>query len=260
MARNNQSNFKIANVLLFITLSLFVIKISAQTKLMKIEGGIYLPLYSLDSQKIKVKSFEMDNYQVSNADFLAFVLKYPEWRKSKAKKIFVDGSYLRQWTSDTGFSDSIGDHPVVNISWFAAKNYCACQGKRLAKTAEWELSAQASEMNVNGYKDKKFNQWLLDWVAKPQPENRRKRGSTFRNVYGVYDMHGLVWEWTYDFNSALTTGESRENGGLDKSKFCGGGSFSSKDVRNYAAFMRYAMRSSLKAKYCVANLGFRCVR
>lgn len=243
-----------------ILLSLFVFNISAQTKLMKIEGGTYLPLYSLDSQKIHVKSFQMDNFQVSNAEYLEFVKNNPAWKKSKAKKLFVDAGYLKQWSSDTSFSDSIGNHPVVSISWFAAKSYCACQNKRLASTAEWELVAQASETSVNGYKDKKFNQWLLDWVAKPQPENRRKRGSTFRNVYGIYDMHGLVWEWTYDFNSALTTGESRENGGLDNSKFCGGGSFSAKDVRNYAAFMRFAMRSSLKAKYCVSNIGFRCVK
>jgi sulfatase modifying factor 1 len=244
----------------FIFLFLSGFKISAQTKLMKIGGGIYLPLYSLDSQKIKVMPFQLDNYLVSNAEYLAFVKNYPEWKKSKVKKLFVDDGYLKHWKSDTSFSDSIKDNPVVNISWFAAKTYCACQGKRLATTSEWELAAQASETSVNGYKDKKFNQWLLDWVAKPQPINKRKRGSTFKNFYGVYDMHGLVWEWTYDFNSALTTGESRENGGLDNSKFCGGGSFSSKDVRNYAAFMRYAMRSSLKAKYCVSNIGFRCAK
>lgn len=245
-------------ILIFIV---FGFKNSAQTRLMPIEGGFYLPLYSLDTQKIKVASFQIDNYQVSNRDYLAFVKKNPAWQKSKIKKLFTDGGYLRHWTSDTIFSDSISNYPVVNVSWFAAKKYCECQGKRLPTNAEWELVGQASQTNKNGsFQDKKFNQWLLDWVAKPQAANKRARGSTFRNYYGIYDMHGLVWEWTYDFNSALTTGESRENGGLDKSKFCGGGSFSSKDVRNYAAFMRYAMRSSLKAKYCVANLGFRCAK
>ena len=73
-------------------------------------------------------------------------------------------------------------------------------------------------------------------------------------------MHGLVWEWTYDFNSALTTGESRGNASLDNTFFCGGGSYSSKDLTNYVAFLRYALRSSLKANYTVQNLGFRCVK
>jgi len=239
---------------------LFVFKISAQAKVVSIEGGIYKPLYSLDSQKIKVEPFKIDIFSVSNQEYLEFVKKYPEWQKSKIKKIFADISYLRHWTSDTGFDATLANQPVVNISWFAAKKYCECQGKRLVTNAEWELVAQASEKKKLGNLDPKFNQWLLDWVAKPQPLAHRKRGSTFKNAYGVYDMHGLIWEWTYDFNSALTTGESRENGGLDKSKFCGGGSFSAKDVRNYASFMRFAMRSSLKAKYCVNNLGFRCAQ
>ena len=85
-------------------------------------------------------------------------------------------------------------------------------------------------------------------------------GSTFKNYYGVWDLHGLVWEWTFDFNSALTTGESRGNSGLDNTFFCGGGSFASKDINNYASFMRFASRSSVKAKYGVPNLGFRCVK
>jgi sulfatase modifying factor 1 len=32
------------------------------------------------------------------------------------------------------------------------------------------------------------------------------------------------------------------------------------DLMNYAAFMRYAFRGSIKAKYAVQNLGFRCVK
>lgn len=234
-------------------------KILAQTQLISIGAGTYLPLYSLDTQKVAVAPFKIDNYAVSNAEFLEFVRLYPEWQKSKAKRLFVDANYLRHWTNDTHFDPAIANQPVVNISWFAAKKYCECQGKRLPNTAEWELVAQASQKEKNGYKDEKFNQWLLEWVAKPPPKNKN-RGSTFKNVYGVYDMHGLVWEWTHDYNSALTTGESRENGGLDSSLFCGGGSFSSKDVRNYAAFLRFAMRSSLKAKYGVGNLGFRCAQ
>lgn len=232
---------------------------SAQTKLIPIGGGIYLPLYSLDSQKVAVASFKIDNYQVSNAEFLDFVCQYPEWQKSKAKKLFVDANYLRHWTDNEYFAPEMANQPVVNVSWFAAKKYCECQGKRLPTTAEWELVAQASQKDKNGYKDENFNQWLLDWVAKPASKNKN-RGSTFKNIYGVYDMHGLVWEWTHDFNSALTTGESRGNSDLSDNLFCGGGSFSSKDLRNYAAFMRFAMRSSLKAKYCVGNLGFRCAQ
>ena len=48
--------------------------------------------------------------------------------------------------------------------------------------------------------------------------------------------------------------------GLDRQLFCGGGSQGARDVQIYPAFMRYGFRSSLKANYCVHNLGFRCAK
>ena len=81
-----------------------------------------------------------------------------------------------------------------------------------------------------------------------------------RNVYGVVGLHGLVWEWTLDFNSALVTGESRADASLDRSRYCGSGAAGAGDFEDYAAFMRYAFRSSLEARYTVPNLGFRGVR
>ncbi len=226
----------------------------------KIRGGVYVPMYTKDIQKTEVNGFEMDIYPVTNSDFLAFIKSNPDWSRSIVKSIFADSSYLKQWNSDVSFNENIAGSPVVNISWFAAKKYCECQGKRLPETAEWEMAAKASETKADASKDPAFNQWVLNWVTKPSPSKLPAVGSTYKNFFGVYDLHGLVWEWTYDFNSALTTGESRGNTSLDNTMFCGGGSFASKDLNNYASFMRFAMRSSVKAKYCVANLGFRCVK
>lgn len=225
-----------------------------------IQGGIYLPLYSKNIQEIMVNSFFMDVYPVTNADYLAFITDNPDWSKTEVKSLFADSNYLNQWKSDFIFDPETANSPVVNISWFAAKKYCECQGKRLPETAEWELAARASETKGDAGKDPAFNQWVLNWVTKPNPVTLPSVGSTFKNFFGVYDLHGLVWEWTYDFNSALTTGESRGNSSLDNNLFCGGGSFASKDITNYASFMRYALRSSIKAKYCIANVGFRCVK
>lgn len=233
---------------------------STAPSMVLVKGGSYLPLYSKNVEKTEVKSFYMDVYAVTNNDFLAFVKTNPEWRKNNVKSIFADSSYLKQWDSDLSFNKNIANSPVVNVSWFAAKKYCECQGKRLPETAEWELSAKASETKADASKDAGFNQLVLNWVTKPNPATLPAVGSTFKNFYGIYDLHGLVWEWTYDFNNALTTGESRGNSSLDDALFCGGGSFASKDLNNYASFMRFAMRSSIKAKYCVANLGFRCVK
>lgn len=225
-----------------------------------VKGGSYLPLYSLDSQKVLVKDFLMDVYPITNNEYLQFLKSNRNWLKSNAKRIFADSNYLSHWKTDTSFQTNLSNSPVVNVSWFAAKKYCECQNKRLASTPEWEIAARASETQVDATKDKKFNQWVLNWVSKPNPKVLPNVGYTFKNYFGIYDLHGLVWEWTYDFNSALTTGESRGNSGLDNTLFCGGGSFASKDINNYASFMRFATRSSLKANYCVPNVGFRCVK
>ena len=46
----------------------------------------------------------------------------------------------------------------------------------------------------------------------------------------------------------------------DKDLFCGSGSVNATDLMNYAAFMRYAFRGSIKANYTTKNLGFRCAK
>ena len=78
------------------------------------------------------------------------------------------------------------------------------------------------------------------------------------NDAGVWDLHGLVWEWVEDFNSSLVTGESRADAALERSLFCGSGALGASAFLDYAAFMRQALRSSLRASYTMRNLGFRC--
>jgi formylglycine-generating enzyme required for sulfatase activity len=69
--------------------------------MVKIKGGEYIPLYGRDSMKVSINDFSMDVYPVTNKEFLEYVKKYPKWQKSKAIKLFVDDSYLRDWKSDT---------------------------------------------------------------------------------------------------------------------------------------------------------------
>jgi sulfatase modifying factor 1 len=228
-----------------------------------IQGGTYVPLYSLDSGKVKVASFYMDKYPVTNSEFEKFIAQYPAWRKDKVKPIFADKKYLDYWQFPNKLAKILlvlKNSPVVNVSWFAAKKYCECQGKRLATVDEWEFVALASETKKNASNDSKFYQKILDWYGKSLPNKLPGVGKNFKNIYGVYDIHGLVWEWNLDFISALATKDSRDGNNLDKNEFCGAGSKGAKNPSNYAAFMRYAMRSSLKANYNIPNVGFRCVK
>ncbi|MEI7782572.1 MAG: formylglycine-generating enzyme family protein, partial [Planctomycetota bacterium] len=69
-----------------------------------------------------------------------------------------------------------------------------------------------------------------------------------------------VWEWVDDFNTAMVTGESRADNGVERDLFCGAGAAGAQDTGNYAAFMRLALRSSLQANNTTTALGFRCAR
>lgn len=230
------------------------------TPMVFIKGGTYIPLYGKQGNQVAVTTFYMDVYPVTNAHFLAFVKKNKRWQKSNVKRIFADENYLSNWKKNTEIGDvKLNNRPVTNVSWYAANAYCECQGKRLATVDEWEFVAMASEKEPDARKDKTYNQYILDWYEKTKAYENEV-GQTFKNYYGVYDMHGLVWEWTADFNSILITGESRSDVTTDKNLFCGSGSLNASDLMNYAAFMRYAFRGSTKADYTIRNLGFRCVK
>lgn len=233
---------------------------NCQSKMVPIKGGNYIPLYGRDFVKVSIDDFSMDVYPVTNKEFLDFVKKNPKWQRSNAIKLFVDASYLRDWKSDTILNATQKlNSPITNVSWFAAKNYCENQGKRLPTVDEWEYVAMANKTIPDARKLKEYNAFILSWYEKPKTFNLTI-GATFQNYWKVYDLHGLVWEWTSDFNSVLITGESRKDVDIDSDLFCGSAAVNATDLMNYAAFMRYAIRGSLKAKYTMKNLGFRCVK
>lgn len=228
-----------------------------------VKGGKYKPLYGSEnnSDELTVAPFYIDRYPVTNRSFLQFVKENPKWRRSKVKRLFADANYLKNWESDLILGpNALPDAPVTNISWFAAKAYCEYYGKRLPTVAEWELVAQASAKLADGSKDPNYIKQILEWYSKPTQKIIPVVGHNEKNFWGVYDMHGLVWEWTSDFFSALVTGESRGDSGLERNLFCGSGSVGASDFKNYPAFMRFAFRSSLKANYTTNNLGFRCAK
>lgn len=240
----------------------------------RISQGNYLPLFSIseadpkgflsltsqadksdrDLQKIKVGAFFLDQQPVTNEQFAEFVRNNPAWNKVNVKRIFAEKQYLAHLPSSKhGTLDSQDRRAVVNVSWFAAKAYCQWKGKRLTTLDEWEYVASR---DVPLGRDR----IILDWYARPSTDPLPEVGHTFRGAFGVWDMHGVVWEWVSDFNSALVTGESRGDNSLERSLFCGASSVGSTRPEDYTTFMRYALRNSLKANYTLPNVGFRCAR
>ena len=214
-----------------------------------------------DPKQVVVSEFLLDARPVTNGEFLEFVRANSNWRKSQVKRIFADENYLLDWAGDLEVGSKVDlNAPVTRISWFAARAYARWIGKRLPTTAEWELAGLADETVPNASENPAFRASLQQLYLSPTPERLRAVGGQTPNCYGVYDMHGLVWEWVADFSSAMVTGDARGDTGLDRLLFCGGGGLGSKDQTDFPTFMRFAFRSSLKASYTVPNLGFRCAK
>lgn len=226
-----------------------------------IKGGKYTPFWRNEKlqKPVKVNPFFMDAVPVTNGEFLKFVKANPEWQRSKVKRIFAGISYLRHWKSDLEPGPDVNPNsPVTNVSWFAAKAYAEWKGKRLPSISEWEYVAAAGLKSSDGLKNKKLNQKILEWYLLPKPERPAVVASGKPDNWGVYDMHGLVFEWVDDFNSIIASGISGDDAQSDF--FCGSGVVNSSDPANYAAFLRFAFRNGLKASYTVHDLGFRCAK
>ncbi len=236
---------------------------TVRTPMMLLPGGYYQPFFQSSPGKgktpvaslpVRIAAFRLETFPVTNGQFLDFVRQYPEWRKSQVKPIFADHQYLAKWRGDLELAGAhAASEPVTNVSWFAAQAYCEVRGLRLPTTEQWEYALADQGRNRN-----EIVQQSLQWFGSPNPAHFRGVGHDEANGFGIHDMVGLVWEWTLDHDSFMTGTEQRNTSGKDDAAFCGGGSTGVSDATDYPAFMRYALRTSLKAAYTVQNVGFRC--
>jgi formylglycine-generating enzyme len=186
---------------------------------------------------------------VTYAEYAAFVRAHPEWRKSQVTKLFAEDSYLADWKDDFTPPPESLQKPVTFVSWFAAGAFCEARGARLPKVAEWERFAGAT----------------APAPAKAQAGTAGDTPFRFAMGHPTADLAATplelpgIWEWTSDFNSAVVAGRIGNAEDTDAAQFCGAG-FRAVDPTNYAAFLRYSFRSSLRGDFALRNLGFRCAR
>ncbi len=232
----------------FFILNLASVALAAEVKL---PGALYQPMFREPGETdSSVGPLWVDEAPVTNQQYHLFLKSHPQYSKSKVISLYADSGYLVQWPNKNEFAKSEAQYPVTNVSWFVARRFCESQGKRLPTIAEWEVASDAQ--------NPKYESEILKWYSSPGAKLRNV-GLKTSNKFGLKDSHGLIWEWVDNFAESIMSGDSRGGSPTD-SMFCGGASLKAKDPRLYAAFMRFAFRSSLTAKYTSRNLGFRCVR
>lgn len=213
-----------------------------------------------DGAALELPGFWMRATPVTQGEFRRFVLAHQAWRRDRVARSFADPAYLLDWPNATHLAGAAAARqPVTHVSWFAAQAFCESEGARLPTWNEWEYVAAADATRRDARGDPAWQARILGWYARPATQALPAVGGE-PNVYGVRDMHGLVWEWVDDFNALLVNPDSRSADDPDKLQFCGAGAIDLQDRQNYAVLMRIALLSSLRASDSTGSLGFRCVR
>ena len=176
-----------------------------------------------------------------------------------------------QWKAVMGNNPSnfstCGDNcPVEMVSWddiqqFIQKlNQKTGKSYRLPSEAEWEYAARAGNTTRYSFGDEANDLGQYAWFNGNSGDSTHPVGQKKPNAFGLYDMHGNVWEWTQDtwhdsYRGAPTDGSSWTADGAQKSRVLRGGA-----GPNGPDSLRSAYRSKYTTVSQTNYFGFRIAR
>ncbi len=176
--------------------------------------------------------------------------------ETRHKVTLTKGFYMQttevtqgQWKAVMGknpsYFGSYGDNcPVEDVSWYEAQEFIKKLNKRdrshtyhLPTEAQWEYAARAV---TTGRFAGTGNLYEMGWYYSNSSGNgTHKVGTKKPNQWGLYDMHGNVWEWCEDWKGSYPSGHVTDPSGPDRGSgrvFRGGGWYS------YTRYCRSANR------------------
>jgi formylglycine-generating enzyme required for sulfatase activity len=177
----------------------------------------------------------------------------------------------QKWVQDPKFTwhspefDQTDDHPVVNVSWNDAKAFSDWlsrqegQNYRLPTEAEWEYACRAGTTTRFSFGDDGNALGQHAWYFANSNNQAHPVGKKKPNAFGLYDMHGHVWEWCSDWYGAdyykRLPAVDPQGPGPAANKVIRGGSWDSGHQH-----ARSACRFWLAPGYRGSNRGFRLAR
>ena len=175
------------------------------------------------------------------------------------------------------------DRPVNQVSWYDANEFCnrlseregltpayrrdgdnvswdaPTDGYRLLTEAEWEYACRAGTRTRYSFGDDESKLGEYAWYTENSDGAPHPVGTRKPNPWGLYDMHGNVWEWVQDcwhenYNGAPTDGSAWEADNCQRRVRRGGSFF-------YRAWdLRSADRVWIEPEYRGVGGGFRGAR
>lgn len=153
---------------------------------------------------VKLSSFFISRNLVTIEQFEIFV--------SEDRPVGLDG----RWRCDVNGNVQVDKkHPIIYVSWNDAKAYCKWLSQkmgvevRLPTEAEWEYACRAGTTTpFNTGENLTIEQ--ANYIGKTMPV-----GSYPPNYWGLYDMHGNVWEWCLDWYSESYYDECEQQGTVE---------------------------------------------
>ena len=156
------------------------------------------------------------------------------------------------------------DVPVRRVTWLNAIAYCKWKSEREGKTfrlpteAEWEYACRAGSQTAYAFGDDVLALGDYAWYKENSKKVTHDVGTKKPNAWGLYDMHGNLWEWCLDRYSAnyddVPTDGSAYRGSSEKGMVLRGGSWNAE-----ASNCRSSNRINLGASSRNYFVGFRIV-
>jgi formylglycine-generating enzyme required for sulfatase activity len=119
------------------------------------------------------------------------------------------------------------NNPVEMVSWEDAVEFCrklselpaekaAGNVYRLPTEAEWEYARRAGTTTIYSYGDEQSEFEEYAWYRENSDNKTHPVGSKQPNAWGLYDMHGNVWEWCHDWHVDYPSGTAADPTGAER--------------------------------------------
>jgi formylglycine-generating enzyme required for sulfatase activity len=134
--------------------------------------------------QVTLSDFYIGRYPVTNEEYGRFLAGNPDAKEPE------------EW-SNRQFNQP--RQPVVGVNWHKAKVYARWAGLTLPTEAQWEYACRAGTRTRYYTGDKEEDLDRAGWYSKNSGKATHPVGEKEPNGFGLYDMHGNVWEWCEDW-------------------------------------------------------------